>query len=136
MKERIKAIRNAVGKSQTDFAKELSVSRSAICKMESGENYPSEQTIKLICSEFNVNEEWLRTGNGEMFQPITKNDEISKLFGEVLKENNDDFKRRLISALAKLDDVGWEKLENLIDNISSKKWERAKGNTWTLGFLF
>ena len=121
LNERIKAIRNAVGKSQTDFAKELSVSRSAICKMESGENYPSEQTIKLICSEFNVNEEWLRTGNGEMFQPITKNDEISKLFGEVLKENNDDFKRRLISALAKLDDVGWEKLENLIDNISNKK---------------
>ena len=121
LNERIKAIRNAVGRSQTDFAKELSVSRSAICKMESGENYPSEQTIKLICSEFNVNEEWLRTGNGEMFQPITKNDEISKLFGEVLKENNDDFKRRLISALAKLDDVGWEKLENLIDNISNKK---------------
>ena len=121
LNDRIKAIRNAVGKSQTDFAKELSVSRSAICKMESGENYPSEQTIKLICSEFNVNEEWLRTGNGEMFQPITKNDEISKLFGEVLKENNDDFKRRLISALAKLDDVGWEKLENLIDNISKKK---------------
>ena len=121
LNERIKAIRNAVGKSQTDFAKELSVSRSAICKMESGENYPSEQTIKLICREFNVNEEWLRTGNGEMFQPITKNDEISKLFGEVLKENNDDFKRRLISALAKLDDVGWEKLENLIDNISNKK---------------
>ena len=121
LNERIKAIRNAVGKSQTDFAKELSVSRSAICKMESGENYPSEQTIKLICSEFNVNEEWLRTGNGEMFQPITKDDEISKLFGEVLKENNDDFKRRLISALAKLDDVGWEKLENLIDNISNKK---------------
>ena len=121
LNERIKAIINAVGKSQTDFAKELSVSRSAICKMESGENYPSEQTIKLICSEFNVNEEWLRTGNGKMFQPITKNDEISKLFGEVLKENNDDFKRRLISALAKLDDVGWEKLENLIDNISNKK---------------
>ena len=121
LNERIKAIRNAVGKSQTDFAKELSVSRSAICKMESGENYPSEQTIKLICREFNVNEEWLRTGNGEMFQPITKDDEISKLFGEVLKENNDDFKRRLISALAKLDDVGWEKLENLIDNISNKK---------------
>lgn len=120
MNERIKAIRNAVGKSQTDFAKELSVSRSAICKMESGENYPSEQTIKLICSEFNVNEEWLRTGNGEMFHPITKNDEISKLFGEVLKDNEGDFRRRLINALAKLDDTGWEMLENLIDSINIK----------------
>ena len=107
MNERIKAIRNAVGKSQTDFAKELSVSRSAICKMESGENYPSEQTIKLICSEFNVNEEWLRTGNGEMMSPVSKDEEISKLLGEVIRTNESDFRRRLISALARLDDKGW-----------------------------
>ena len=79
MKERIKVIRNAVGKRKTDFAKELSVSRSAICKMESGENYPSEQTIKLVCSEFNVNEEWLRTGNGEMVIPVSKSDLIADM---------------------------------------------------------
>lgn len=121
MNERIKAIRNAVGKSQTDFAKELSVSRSAICKMESGENYPSEQTIKLICSEFNVNEEWLRTGNGEMMSPVSKDEEISKLLGEVIRTNESDFRRRLISALARLDDKGWNELEKLIDLISENK---------------
>ena len=121
MNERIKAIRNAVGKSQTDFAKELSVSRSAICKMESGENYPSEQTIKLICSEFNVNEEWLRTGNGEMMSPVSKDEEISKLLGEVIRTNESDFRRRLISALVRLDDKGWNELEKLIDLISENK---------------
>ena len=121
MKERIKAIRNAVGKSQTDFAKELSVSRSAICKMESGENYPSEQTIKLVCSEFNVNEEWLRTGNGEMFIPVSKSDLIADMMSDVLKCDEDAFKRRLISALARLDDHGWNNLERLIDMISGEK---------------
>ena len=121
LNERIKAIRNAVGKSQTDFAKELSVSRSAICKMESGENYPSEQTIKLICSEFNVNEEWLRTGNGEMFIPVSKSDLIADMMSDVLKCDEDAFKRRLISALARLDDDGWSNLERLIDMISEKK---------------
>ena len=121
LNERIKAIRNAVGKSQTDFAKELSVSRSAICKMESGENYPSEQTIKLICSEFNVNEEWLRTGNGEMFIPVSKSDLIADMMSDVLKCDEDAFKRRLISALARLDDDGWNNLERLIDMISGGK---------------
>ena len=121
LNERIKAIRNAVGKSQTDFAKELSVSRAAICKMESGENYPSEQTIKLICSEFNVNEEWLRTGNGEMFIPVSKIDLIADMMSDVLKCDEDAFKRRLISALARLDDDGWNNLERLIDMISGEK---------------
>ena len=64
MNERIKSIRNELKMSQNDFAKKLSVSRSAICKIESGENFPSEQTIRLICSEFNINEKWLREGAG------------------------------------------------------------------------
>ena len=121
MNERIRELRETLKKSQDEFAKELELSRNYISLVENGQRNLSSQSIKLLCSIHNVNEEWLRTGNGEMFQPITKNDEISKLFGEVLKENNDDFKRRLISALSKLDDVGWEKLENLIDNISNKK---------------
>lgn len=121
MNERIRELRETLKKSQDEFAKELELSRNYISLVENGQRNLSSQSIKLLCSIHNVNEEWLRTGNGEMFQPITKNDEISKLFGEVLKENNDDFKRRLISALTKLDDVGWEKLENLIDNISNKK---------------
>ena len=121
MNKRIRELRETLKKSQDEFAKELELSRNYISLVENGQRNLSSQSIKLLCSIHNVNEEWLRTGNGEMFQPITKNDEISKLFGEVLKESNDDFKRRLISALAKLDDVGWEKLENLIDNISNKK---------------
>lgn len=121
MNKRIRELRETLKKSQDEFAKELELSRNYISLVENGQRNLSSQSIKLLCSIHNVNEEWLRNGKGEMFQPITKNDEISKLFGEVLKENNDDFKRRLISALAKLDDVGWEKLENLIDNISNKK---------------
>ena len=121
MKDRIKAIRKHYDLTQAEFGDRIGVKGNTITNYENNLRNPSDAIIVSICREFNVNEEWLRTGNGEMFQPITKNDEISKLFGEVLKENNDDFKRRLISALAKLDDVGWEKLENLIDNISNRK---------------
>ena len=49
MNERIKSVRVMHGLNQTDFAKRLSISRSAVCKIESGENSPSDQTINLIC---------------------------------------------------------------------------------------
>ena len=120
MNERIRELREALKRSQDEFAKELELSRNYISLVENGQRNLSSQSIKLLCSIHNVNEEWLRTGNGEMFQPITKNDEISKLFGEVLKDNEGDFRRRLINALAKLDDAGWEMLENLIDSINIK----------------
>ena len=121
MNERIKKVRNSLNISQTDFAQKLSISRSAVCKMESGENYPSEQTIKLMCNEFSVNEEWLRTGNGEMFIPKSKEQLFSELLGEAVKADENDFKRRLFLALSKLDDSGWENLEKLIDSIAKKE---------------
>ena len=123
LKDRLKEVRknNPNGKTQDSFAEFLGISKQNVSSYEMGRRSPSEAVIKLICEKCNINEQWLRNGTGEMFEPITKDDEISKLFGEVLKESNDDFKRRLISALAKLDNVGWEKLENLIDNISNKK---------------
>lgn len=118
MNNRIKEIRISSKMNQTDFAKAISVSRSAICKIESGENSPSEQTIKLICKEFSVNEEWLRTGKGEMFIPNTRDDMIAELLGDAVKADASNFKRRLISALSRLDDNGWNSLEKLIDLIS------------------
>lgn len=120
MNERIKKVRTECGFNQTDFAKKISVSRSAICKMESGENSPSEQTIQLICKEFSINESWLRTGEGEMFLSSRKDDLIAQMFGSVMKSDDSNFKRRLISALARLDDSGWDNLERLIDTISKK----------------
>ena len=114
MKERIKAVRIKVGKNQTDFAQSISVSRSAICKMESGENSPSEQTIKIICKEYDVNEEWLRTGEGEMFIQKSKEEQLGEMLAEITKADDESFKKRLIVALANLDENGWDSLEKLI----------------------
>ena len=57
----------------------------------------------------------------KMFLPISKDDEISELFGEVLRERDGNFKHRLVSALARLDEDGWDKLEELIDMLSGSK---------------
>ena len=120
MNERIKLVRIKKSLNQTDFAKRLSISRSAVCKIESGENSPSEQTINLICKEFNVNSEWLRTGKGEMFIERSKDEQISEMLGKIQKSGEDNFKHRLVSALAQLDESEWDVLEKLIDSISNK----------------
>lgn len=123
--ERVKEIRKAVHKNQTDFAKTLSVSRSAICKMESGENSPSEQTIKLICREFNVNEDWLRNGTGEMFIQLDEDEQISSFFHDLLQEEKGSFKRQFVTALSHLDDNGWNLLNQFMDYFTQNKKDRV-----------
>lgn len=72
MKDRIKAIRLAIRKkpkvSQSEFADFLGTTRPAIASYEIGKVIPSDTFIQLLCSKFNINEQWLRTGEGEMYQ--------------------------------------------------------------------
>ena len=120
MNERIRELREALKKSQDEFAKELELSRNYISLVENGQRNLSSQSIKLLCSIHNVNEEWLRTGNGEMFIQKTKDEEISEMLADVQNLEDDEFKYRLISALAQLDENGWDCLEKLIDSIAKK----------------
>ena len=121
MDTRIKELRAALGLSQQKFADKIGIARGNIAAYEVGKNKPSDAVISLICKEFNVNDYWLRTGNSEMFIEISKNDQIADMLSDVLKSDENDFKRRLISALAQLDDTGWDSLEHLIDSIAYKK---------------
>ncbi len=120
MNERIKELRKAMGKSQEEFGKILGITKSGVSDIESGRRNVTEQHIIMLRTE-NVNEEWLRTGNGEMFIPETKDEQISKMLADVLKCEDSDFKKRLIMALAKMDESGWDALEKLIDSISEDK---------------
>ena len=122
MKERLKEIRksNPNGKTQETFANYLEISKENISSYESGRRNPSDAFIKLVCEKCNVNEDWLRTGNGEMFMPETKDEQISKMLANVMKSEDGNFKKKLISALAQLDKDGWDKLEEFVDMISKK----------------
>lgn len=122
MKSRIKEIRknNPDWKTQDDFAEFLGISKSNLSSYEAGRRTPSDAVIKLICEKCDVNEEWLRTGNGEMFIEKTKDEQISEAFGDIENLGEDNFKHRLISAILKLDEDGWKTLEELVDAISNK----------------
>lgn len=70
MKERIKKIRTHFGLTQQKLADRLGLKRQTIAAYEIGNIEPSDSTLLLICKEFNINEDWLRTGNGEMKKDI------------------------------------------------------------------
>ena len=67
--ERIKTLRRKIGITQEEFSEKLGTSRNTITNYESGRRTPMDATIKSICREFNVSEDWLRTGEGDMFLP-------------------------------------------------------------------
>lgn len=113
MNERIKELRKALGLTQQEFADKLGVKRGAIANYEIGRNEPIDAVVALICRQFDVNETWLRTGEGEMFVPLSRDDQITDFMSDLLKNEEDSFKRRLITALAKLDESQWELLEKI-----------------------
>lgn len=121
MKDRIKKLRKELDLTQQEFAEKLGIKRNTIATYESGRNEPIDAVISLICREFNVNEEWLRDGTGEMFIKQSPDEQIATFIGGLLKDEEDSFKRRLISGLCGLDDDGWRILEQFIDSIQKKK---------------
>ena len=78
MKDRIKELRKSLNLTQQAFADRIGTKRNNVTGYESGTRSPSEAVITLICREFRVSEEWLRTGNGDMFLPEAS-DEINEL---------------------------------------------------------
>lgn len=85
MNERVKELRKTLKLSGEAFGEKIGVKRAAVSKIEKGENSVTEQNIRLICREFNVNEEWLRTGEGDMFKGY--DDEVAESVEELLTED-------------------------------------------------
>lgn len=111
MNGRINSLIAALNIKKVDFAKRLSISQSFVSDMCSGRGKPSERTITDICHEFNVNETWLRTGEGEMFVKESRSDEIAKFVGRIMAGEEDNFRRRFVAMLARLNESEWEFIE-------------------------
>ena len=103
MHVRIKKIRQSFKLTQEEFGSRLGVSRDVINNLERGRVSLKDHIIKLICVEFNVNEEWLRTGEGEMFKAVSKEDEYFKAATE-LSIHGDDMAMQAVIEYWKLDE--------------------------------
>ena len=119
--ERLKKLRKALDLTQQEFADRIGIKRNTMGQYEIGRNEPIDAVVMAICKEFKVNEEWLRTGQGEMFIKQSRDEEMAELIGNMMSEESDSFKKRLISGLLALDDNGWTVLEQFIDSIQVKK---------------
>lgn len=128
---RIKEIRTSLNLNQTDFGKRIGVKQSSVASYESGSRQPVDAVITSICREFSVNESWLRTGEGEPFRAVQKNQLIQSFIDSILKDEPEGPKARLVSALAGLDEHGWDVLVELAqkmvsENAGSRTEERTK----------
>ena len=111
MKERFKMIRNALKLSQDEFGEKLGLTRGAIANVELRRTETKPLFISLVCSTFNVNETWLRTGEGEMFNALSRDEQIAYRLGAMLAGQGDTIQKRLIAALSDLDESEWSAVE-------------------------
>lgn len=102
MNDRINQIRRKEGMSQRKFADRIGVSENYVWMMEKGDRVPSDRTIADICREFGISEEWLRTGNGEMYKPKGRNQILAEFFADVLDAKDGDPVREYCTVLASL----------------------------------
>ena len=126
MKERIKELRKTLGLTLESFGDKVGVGKSTISRIENGTNGLTEQMILSICREFNVNEEWLRSGTGEMFKDMTLDEEIISFIGDIQWDASNTFKKRFISAIAKLNEEEWKVLEKIIVDMASTIEEKEQ----------
>ena len=125
MNERIKNLRKTLGFTQQEFAERIGVKRNTIAQYEIGRNEPIDSVVNLICKEYNVNEDWLRNGTGEMFIQLDEDEQISSFFHDLLQEENGSFKRQFVTALSHLDDNGWNLLNQFMDYFTQNKKDRV-----------
>lgn len=123
MNERIKELRVTLGLTQETFAKRLGIKRNTIGNYETGNRVPSDQSIFSICREFNVNEEWLRNGTGEMFNTLSQDEEVAYIVGRALPQAPDFMKDTFI-ALGKLSqqftEADWAIVKKFVDALAGK----------------
>lgn len=123
LNERVKQLRKALDLTMEKFGEKIGVKKSAISLIESGKNSLTDQMVKSICREFDVNEEWLRNGEGSMFVERTRDEEIAKFIGTIQSVDDDSFMKKFISMLAKLDESEWVLLEKMALKLTKENEE-------------
>ena len=126
MSERLKQLRKTLKLTQQEFADRIGIARGNIGAYEVGKNAPSDAVISLICREFNVNEKWLRSGEGEMFH--IPDDEDAVLVSDLLENTDDVFYQsvlELIRTYKQLQPESQQVLRNVLqqfaENIKNRK---------------
>lgn len=127
--ERVKEVRKSLNLTMEQFGNKLGVTKVAISNIEKEKRNLTEQMSRAICREFNVSEEWLKTGEGEMYQQLSEDEEIAGIVSDLLEEGKDNAFYGIILEIAKTynelspasQKVLTEAAEKLADTLAKKK---------------
>lgn len=114
--ERIKLVRKEHNLTQEKFAERIHTSRSNLGNIETDTFAVQDRILFEICREFDVNREWLETGDGSMFREKSRDEEIAE-WAASLGDVGNEFKRRFVYALTRLDEDGWEVIERFAQTL-------------------
>lgn len=121
--DRIKHLRKDVLKlTQEQFADAIHITRSNLSVIEIGKSSVTDRNVFEICKVFNVNEEWLKNGHGDMFIKLSRDEEIARYLGNLLKNDgeNREFQRRFVRALSKLSESDWQMIQRFAEELAKK----------------
>lgn len=127
--ERVKKVRKSKEMTMEKFGERLGVTRTAISNIEKGYRGLTEQMLKAICREFSVNEEWLRTGDGDMPLKLSEDEEIADLVSDVLEDGKNNAFYGIILEIIRTynelsprsQEVIRQFSEKLVENLNNKK---------------
>lgn len=121
MRERLRDVRRALNMTQAEFGARMDFSQNYVALLEGGGRDMSDRVIREVCREFGVSETWLRTGEGDMFTPRAREEELSAYVAKLFREDTPEFRRRLLSVLVRLDDTGRPVLEKIANDLTKKE---------------
>lgn len=116
MNKRLKLLRKTLKISQEEFGNRLGITGGGICKLEKGDRNITEQMVKSICREFNVDYIWLTTGEGEMF--VESDDDFMERIDRIMASENE-VRKNMIKTLLYASDDDIESFARLINKYSS-----------------
>lgn len=119
--ERIKLLRKELGLTLEQFGNQVGVTKMTISRIENGVNNVTDQMVRSICREFDVEEEWLRYGTGQRRVPLSRSEKITDFLVDVLKDDENSFRRRYIEQLSEWSDEDWTIAEQRVMALASKK---------------
>lgn len=118
--ERVKAVRKSANLTQEAFAARIGIKQNSVALIETDKRNASEQVILSVCREFLISETWLRTGEGEMKAPISREQEMAALVRNLMEDSPESFRSALVTTLLRFDPDGpeWTILERIYEAVS------------------
>lgn len=105
------------------FAERIGITKGSLSLIENGKNQPSDQTIRSICREFNINEQWLREGIGDMKTAASRAEEMATAVKRLFSDRPASFQTALVTTLLRFDPDGeeWQLLERIYESVAAEK---------------